>query len=122
MWVHPFFAGCCAFLMDVLWTGWTKGYYTKVSMWGIFPLLCFFLYIGIRFAIYHHVLFKAFNDMEAEAAYRENRGREDLEGGWGIPVFCFGWGIWHFFIIGPIFWPSIFPYVDFHTRNFVPSD
>ena len=122
MWIHPFFAGCCAFLMDVLWAGWTKDYYPKVSMWFIFPFLCFFLCVVIKFIIYHNNQLKAFNEMEEKAASRENRGSEKLDGNLSIGIFLCSWWVWYFLIIGPIFWPSIFPNTDFHTRNFVPSD
>jgi len=107
--IHPVFAGCCVFLMDVLWFGWTKCDYPKVSLWLIFFLLCFFIAVGIKVAIYHS---RAFTALKKSSDHRID---ENL----GIIGVWVGWIIWYFFIIGPIFWPYIFPSFDFHTGDFI---
>ena len=108
--IHPFFAGCCAFLMDVLWAGWTKDYYPQnVSSWLIFFLLCFFIAVGIKVATYHS---RAFTALNKSIDYY-------IDGSWGVAPLAIGWGIWHWIIIGPIFWPSIFPKWSFYGRNFI---
>ena len=109
MYVHPFFAGCGVFLIDVLWYGWTKDSYPKVSLWIIFFLLCFFIAAGIVVGLYHA---RAWHFLTKNSDHH-------IDGKWGIAVMAFGWGIWYWLIVGPTFWPSIFPYWDFYTRDFI---